>query len=87
MELAVLHGISLGIWIVILPGLFDYVARSFHDCYTLDGLYIKGVFEDLSLVSLNRWAFIGSHGWLVERTTIVICGSTMWRSRAWLRRA
>ena len=75
MELAVLRAIPLGIWIVILLGLFDCVAHIFHDCYVLDGLYIEGVFGDPSSVPLNRWAFIGLHGWLVEQTMIVVCGS------------
>ena len=75
MELIVLRGIPLGIRIVILSGPFDCVAYSFHNWYALDGLYIEGVFGDLSSVPLNRWAFIGLHGWLVEQTMIVVCGS------------
>ena len=86
MELAVLRGLPLGVWIVILPGPFDCVAHGFHDCYALDGLYIEGVFRDSSLVPLNGWAFIGSHGWPVEWMTVVICGSATWRSKVWLRR-
>ena len=48
MELAVLHDIPLGIWIVVLLRPFDCVAHGFHDCYALDGLYINGVFKDPS---------------------------------------
>ena len=52
MKLTVLGDISLGIWIVILPWPFDCVANGFHDGYTLDGLYIEGVFGYLSSVPL-----------------------------------
>ena len=73
MELGVLHDIPLGIWIVSLLGPSDCVAHGFHDCYTLDGLYIKVVFNDSSPVSLVRWTVIGSHRWPVKQTMVVMC--------------
>ena len=76
-ELAVLVDIPLGIWVVVLPGPFDCVSHCLHDCYTLDGLYIEVVLRNPSSVSLGEWVFIGPHGWLIERMTIVMSRSAM----------
>ena len=86
MELVVLRGIPLGICIVILPRPFDCVAYGFHDCYTLDGLYIKVVLRNSSSVSLVRWAIVGSHRWPVKRTMVVVCRSATCRGKMWFSR-
>ena len=52
MELAVLGDILLGVWIVNLSWLLDYIAHVFHDSYTLDGFDIEGVFGDSSSVPM-----------------------------------
>ena len=72
MELAILGDIPLGVWIAILPGPSNCVTHCFHDCNTLDGIYIEGVLGNLSLVPIGRWVIIGSHRWLVKQTTVVV---------------
>ena len=54
-ELAIFGGIPFGVWIVILPRPFDYVAHGFHDGYALDGLYIEGILRDPSSDSWFEW--------------------------------